>query len=71
MAAHKLEQQLIELVQNKKRTGLKLLDNLIEDSLNNKRMATPAELAELKQIILNRQINHNILIFQKTNNNKN
>lgn len=51
MGAKKLEDQLVEYAINGEKTGLKLLDCLISDALDEERMATDSELSELRNIV--------------------
>lgn len=46
MANSKLKEQLVELALKGERTGLVLLDAIIDDALEEDRMATKAELEE-------------------------
>lgn len=50
MANAKLKEQLVELALKGERTGLVLLDAIIDDALEEDRMATKAELEEAHHI---------------------
>ena len=50
MANSKLKEQLVELALKGERTGLVLLDAIIDDALEETRMATKAELEEIHHV---------------------